>query len=117
MLYLIDDRKLSSALFSLSEQPLGLVEETGVFERDAHAVGKGLEQTQIILIEGILFVTLYSTDPDHFFSNHNRHTQITFVFVLFLPNSWNSASTQFFAFFKCTYQQWFTGINDKCSQA
>ena len=43
----VDDRQFGIALFGLFEQALGLVEETRVFEGDAHGVGERLQETDI----------------------------------------------------------------------
>src|SRR5258706_11910601 len=45
-LHAVDDGELGVALLGFLEQALRLVEETGVLQRDAHAVGERLEQSQ-----------------------------------------------------------------------
>src|SRR3989442_1047450 len=53
-LHAVDDGELRVALFGLLEQALRLVEEASVFERDAHAVGKRLEQAHVGIAESVL---------------------------------------------------------------
>ena len=50
----VDDGELGGALLALLEQPLRLVEEPRVLERDAHAVGERLQQPDVGLAEGVL---------------------------------------------------------------
>ncbi len=43
----VDDRQFGIALLGLLEQALGLIEQTGILERHAHAVGQCLQQAYI----------------------------------------------------------------------
>ncbi len=43
----VDDRQLGGALVGLGEQPLRLVEQPGVLERDTEAAGKSGEQPNV----------------------------------------------------------------------
>ncbi len=58
----VDDRELGVALFGLLEQALRLVEEAGVFERHAHAVGEGLQQAHVGIRERVLAVHVHEPD-------------------------------------------------------
>ena len=54
LLDVVDDRELGRPLVRLGQQPLGLVEQARVLERDAHARGKRAEQALVGLAEGVL---------------------------------------------------------------
>ena len=47
LLHAVDNGKFGGAVFGDLEQPLGLIEETRVLERDAHGIGHGLKQAYI----------------------------------------------------------------------
>ena len=49
----VDDRQLGGALVGLGQEALGLVEQAGVLERDAHARGERAEQPLVGLAEGV----------------------------------------------------------------
>src|SRR5262245_36061564 len=53
-LHAVDDGEFGVTLFGLFEQTLRLVEETGVFERNTHGVGEGLQEPHIRFTERIL---------------------------------------------------------------
>ena len=54
LLYAVDDGEFSGAVFSDFKQALGLIEETCIFKRHTHAVGKRLQQAHIRFAEGML---------------------------------------------------------------
>ncbi|MBV6504456.1 MAG: hypothetical protein AKCLJLPJ_02608 [Fimbriimonadales bacterium] len=53
LLNAIDQCQFCRALFGLLEQALGFIEETRVFESNAHGVGEGFEQAHIRFTENI----------------------------------------------------------------
>src|SRR5262249_27389808 len=59
----VDDGKLGGSLLALLEQALRLVEETGVFQRHAHAGGDGADQPDFRL--AISVFTLIVLHRDH----------------------------------------------------
>ncbi len=50
----VDDRELGIALLGFFQQPLRLVEQSRVLERDAHAVGERLQQAHVGIAERVL---------------------------------------------------------------
>ena len=79
LLHAVDDRELGVALLGLLEQPLRLVEQSRVLERDAHAAGERLEQTHVGLAEGMLALACPSARVFHASATHESGT-ITCVF-------------------------------------
>ena len=61
-LHAVDDRQLGGALLGLLEQPLRLVEEARVLQRDAHARGDRAEQAHLRLAEGVLALVVLEDD-------------------------------------------------------
>ncbi len=59
----LDDRQLGVALLGLLEQPLRLVEQAGVLQRDAHARGNCAQQAHVGFAEGVFVLVVL--DDDH----------------------------------------------------
>ena len=58
----VDDRELGGALLGLLQQPLRLVEEARILERDAHARGDRAEQAHLGLAECVLTLVILDDD-------------------------------------------------------
>src|SRR5258708_899921 len=72
----VNNRQFSIAFFSFFEQALRLIEESGIFEGNTHAVSEGLQQAYIRLAEGILVVEILQRDnPDNFAVDEHWHKQ------------------------------------------
>ena len=72
-LHAVDDGEFSVALFGFLEQSLRLVEQTGVFQRHAHAGGDGRQQAHVGIAEGVLAFVIFQGDPaDHPVAAHDR---------------------------------------------
>ena len=70
----VDRSQLGGPLLAFPEQAGGFIEEPGVFERHAHAVGEGREQAQIAFGKRPLVVHILQAEvaPDHI-AHHHGH--------------------------------------------
>ena len=74
LLHAVDDRELGRALLALLEQALRFVEQAGVFERHAHAVGQRLEQAHVGVAESVLALHVgHADDSARLIADHHRH--------------------------------------------
>ena len=74
LLHAVDDRELGGALLALLEQALRLVEEARVLQRDAHAVGKRLQQAHVRVAERVLALHVDQVDqPARLVADDQRH--------------------------------------------
>ena len=70
----VDDRELGGALLGFLQQPLRLVEQARVLERDAHARGDGAEQPHLGLAVGVLALVVLQHDrAEHAIARDDRH--------------------------------------------
>src|SRR5262245_11454202 len=75
-LYTVDDGEFGSAFLGDLEQALSLVEETRVFERNAHGASQSTEQTQIGV--AVRFFTVHVLKRDrsaYFIPDQKRNAQ------------------------------------------
>ena len=71
-----DDRELRRALVGALEQPLRLVEQAGVLERDAQAGGERREDAHVGVAERALVIqVLEGDDPERLVAHDERHPQ------------------------------------------
>mmetsp|Transcript_891 Transcript_891/g.2090 ORF Transcript_891/g.2090 Transcript_891/m.2090 type:complete len:474 (+) Transcript_891:285-1706(+) len=73
----IDHRQLSIAGFGFLQQPLGFVEQAGVFQRDTCARGEGLQQANVGFTEGLLaFIVIQVEHADDPIAGKHRYQHL-----------------------------------------
>ena len=77
----VDNGQFGRALLALLQKAMGLVEEAGVLQGDAHAGREGAQQTNVTLVVAVHRPVLHGNDAGDLVANEYRHTQPRLLFL------------------------------------
>ncbi len=75
-LHAVDDGQFGRALLALLEQTLRLVEQARVLQRNAHRVGKGVQQAHVRLAERVSLAGHRLDNADRLVVLQDRHAEM-----------------------------------------